>query len=168
MFKDTIEILNFTLELIKNKQVKQKPAKEIYDLYTHLNEMKKKMNLLIHFMQRDWREYNEDTQHGSRMKKWVVFVNQELYDYVDSKYMMFCKVLKLERTPFPYEGVLTMNFFNKRLNCKLNKYLDLPVFDDEMTLTLYSFNFVALEQTDYASVDYEIPLCQDSCPKLMI
>ena len=47
-------------------------------------------------MQRDWRDYNEDTQHGSRMKKWVVFVNQHLYDYINLKHMLFCKILKLE------------------------------------------------------------------------
>ncbi len=153
MLKDTLEILEFTFELIKNKQVKQNHCIETYDLYRHLDLMRERMDLLIKFVQRDWRDYNEDTQHGSRMKKWVVFVNQELHEYVDSKYMMFCKVMKLENAPFSYEGVLTKNFLHKTLNCKVNKYLNYPRLDDEMKLTHYHFNLTKLPQRNYEYSD---------------
>ena len=146
MFKDSIEIIEFTLELIKKKQVKPDPCIAIYDLYRHLEVMRGEMSLLISFMQRDWREYNKNTQHGSRMKKWVVFVNQHLHEYIDSKYMLFCKILKLENNSHEYRGVLMQNFFSKRLNCHVNKYFDYPQFDDEMGLTLYNFKLIKLEQ----------------------
>jgi len=156
MFKDTIEILEFTIDLIKNKQVKKNPAIEVYDIYRHLHIMKRRMNLVIKFMEKDWRNYNTNTQHGSSMKKWVVFVNQDLHEYVDSKYMLFCKILKLEKGSFMYKGVLTLNFLHKTLNCKANKYFDFPNFDNEMTFTNYSFNFHKLEQRDYRYSDIEI------------
>ena len=156
MFKDTLKIITFTLELIKNKQVKQKPCIEIYDLFRHMHTMQGKMDLLITMMQRDWREYNENTQHGSRMKKWVVFVNQDLDKYIEAKYKMFCKILRLESTPFMYHGVLTKNFYKKELGCKPNQYLSHPQFDDEMNLTLYRFNFMELEQRNYLYSDEEI------------
>lgn len=156
MFKDTIEIAEFTLELIKNKQVKQNPCKEVYDFYRHLHSMSESMKLLINMMQVDWREYNENTQHGSRMKKWVLFANQDLHEYIDNKYMLFCKIRKLEKIPFPYDGVLTKNFLHNTLNCKVNKYLDYPQFDDEMQLTHFHFNFAKLPQRDYRHSDVEI------------
>ena len=106
-------------------------------------------------MQRDWRDYNEDTQLGSLMKKLVVFVNQHLYDYINLKHM-FCKILRLEKTPFQYKGVLTKNFLDTRISCKANKHLNLSQFDDEMKLTLFSFKFVKLEQRDYTYNDIEI------------
>jgi len=59
MFKDIIEILEFTLNSVKNKQVKEHTCMEIYDLYRHLHTTRKSMNILISFMEQDWRDYND-------------------------------------------------------------------------------------------------------------
>jgi hypothetical protein len=144
MYKDTVEILSFVLQVLKENDKTAFKGHGVYDIYRQFYRVVRAADhILIHYLQKRFDDMSTST-FKSVEEKWIYFNNKNLrgYEAARHKLLVMLWAIQSEDANHKYDSIFSNNFLSKSLSGRIDEYTTVSKIDDDFQLTMYHFNFV--------------------------
>lgn len=150
MYTDTVTILTFVLQVLKENHKTAFKASSVYDIYRQFHRVIRAADhVLIHYLARHFEDMSTPTSTSTSTfksveEKWIHINNENLrnYEAVRHHLMIMLGLLESEEANPKYKRVFVNNCLSKSLPGRIDEHSKLSKIDNSFQLTMYHFNFV--------------------------